>query len=189
MVIYAEVQQYGLVKVFKLQSVSIKDCWRVQLYFACLVNSWGHLRSCLSSLRSGLDLRSSGLYLGHGTGRATRAGLAHGLPRVRVRVGDSVPHENPYPSYGSTGSSGVQTPPETASTVATCYLHTTRKRAGLLVFKCFYIFLPSTTTHTHQTSITATTNPKIERIGRGRMGEATHSPTRYVFCSKWRAAS
>jgi len=45
--------------------------------------------------------------LGHGTGRATHVGLAHGLPRVRVRVGDFVPHENPYPSYGSMGSSGV----------------------------------------------------------------------------------
>ena len=127
--------------------------------------------------------------IGHGTGRATRAGLAHGLPRVRVRVGDSVPHENPYPSYGSTGSGGVQTPPETASTFvssATCHLHSTRKRAALLVFECFYIFLPTTTIDTHQMSITTTTNPEIGRIGRGRMGEATHSPTRYLFCSKWR---
>ena len=31
----------------------------------------------------------------------------------------------------------------------------------------------------------STTNPESGRIGRGRMGEATHSPTRYVFCSKW----
>ena len=38
--------------------------------------------------------------LGHGTGRATRTGLACGLPRVRVRVWDSVPQENPYPSGG-----------------------------------------------------------------------------------------
>ena len=38
--------------------------------------------------------------IGHGTGRATRTGLAYRLPRVRVWVGDSVPHENPYPSHG-----------------------------------------------------------------------------------------
>ena len=79
------------------------------------------------------------LWIGHGTGRATRAGLAHGLPRVRVRVGDFVPHENPYPSYGSTGSSGVWIPLETASTlvsIATCHLHTTRKRLVFCVSFC-----------------------------------------------------
>ena len=115
--------------------------------------------------------------LGHGMGRATRTGLAHGLPRVWVWVWDSVPQENPYPSCGlrvrfdvdsNSARNGIN--PFRCGFLCQLSLLQHSKTSCNARFECFNHSRSTTTTTAHHTATTITTMSENSsgKLGRER---------------------